>query len=54
MLPWHAESEPYHHNNTECVRTQEIPREQRRPGEGRKPLCKVCSALAHAEEQAKI
>ena len=34
-----------HHNNSACVRGKDIPRNERRPGEGGYRLCDECANL---------
>ena len=42
---FHSKKEPHYHNNSNCGPGGEIPRHNREPGTGGKPLCKDCKAL---------
>jgi hypothetical protein len=46
VSPWHSIKEPVHHNNTDCNTGNNIEAENRREGDGGKPLCKECEGLA--------
>jgi hypothetical protein len=46
VSPWHSVKEDVHHNNTECNTGNNIEVENRREGDGGKPLCKECARLA--------
>lgn len=42
---WHSVKENVHHNNTDCNTGNNIESENRRSGDGGKPLCKECARL---------
>ena len=42
---FHSVKEPHHHNNSKCGPGSEIPKHNRLPGTGGKPLCKDCADL---------
>lgn len=44
--PWHSVKTEVHHNNSECNTGNNIESENRRDGDGGKPLCRECSDLA--------
>jgi hypothetical protein len=44
--PWHSILQNVHHNNTECNTGNNIESENRRDGDGGKPLCQECAGLA--------
>jgi hypothetical protein len=44
--PWHSILQNVHHNNTECNTGNNIETENRRDGDGGKPLCQECAGLA--------
>jgi hypothetical protein len=46
VSPWNSVLENVHHNNTECNTGNNIETENRREGDGGKPLCKECAGLA--------
>lgn len=50
MERWHASGEDCHHDNTECMYAGLVPAEERRPGDGGKPLCGLCVRLDRAED----
>ncbi|MEF3405281.1 hypothetical protein [Agromyces sp. CCNWLW203] len=43
--PWHSVNSDVHHNNTSCNTGNNIERENRRSGDGGKPLCSECRRL---------
>ena len=43
--PWHSVKSDVHHNNTNCNTGNNIERENRREGDGGKPLCEECKQL---------
>ncbi len=43
--PFHSEKQSVYHNNTSCTEGNNIEKENRREGTGRKPLCKHCQNL---------
>jgi len=42
--PWHSIKQQIHHNSTLCNTGNNIEKENRRSGDGGKPLCKECVA----------
>lgn len=42
---WHSIKAAVHHNNTECNTGNNIESENRRSGNGGKPLCHECAEL---------
>jgi hypothetical protein len=44
--PWHSVKQTIHHNNTNCNTGNNIEKENRREGDGGKPLCRECAGLA--------
>ncbi|HEV8602541.1 MAG TPA: hypothetical protein VGQ68_04000 [Gaiellaceae bacterium] len=50
--PWHDVDHDDHHDNTECIAGESIAPDRRQPGDGGKPLCRICARLNHAEAEA--
>lgn len=46
VSPWHSIKATIHHNNNNCNTGNNIESENRRSGDGGKPLCKECSNLS--------
>ena len=46
VIPWHSINQSIHHNNNNCNTGNNIERENRREGDGGKPLCKECAGLS--------
>jgi hypothetical protein len=42
---WHSSKARVHHNNPRCTSGRMIGGRNRRPGDGRKPLCEQCQVL---------
>jgi hypothetical protein len=42
---WHSAKAPVHHNHPRCTKGALVGQKNRRPGDGRKPLCAECQML---------
>jgi hypothetical protein len=46
VAAWHSILQDIHHNHTDCNTGNNIEQENRRAGDGGKPLCEECKRLA--------